>query len=68
MLPLMRSQWRAMQHRLGWAVVCDAPLRLVLEFGLLDDLEEPVGDWIFNTRFAAEHLAEMLNAMEAARR
>ena len=60
----MRTLWRAEKHRLGWAIVCDAPLGMVLEMGLPDELDDPVGDWIFNTRHAAEQLARLLNDME----
>ena len=62
----MKTRWRVATHRLGWAVVCDAPLGLVLEYGLMDELEDPVGDWIFNTPYGAVHLADALNDMEDA--
>ena len=60
----MRSRWRAERHRLGWAIVCDAPLGLVLEMGLSDELADPMDDWIFNTRPVAEQMAGLLNDME----
>lgn len=64
----MKSRWRAAQHRLGWAVVCDGPLGIAVEFGLYDELEQPIDDWIFNTRVAAEALAALVNEMEDERR
>lgn len=59
----MRSRWRAAPHRLGWAIVCDAPAGLVIEFGI-DELEDAEGDWIFGSRGSAQELADTLNAME----
>lgn len=64
----MKAKWRVQEHRLGWVVMCDGPLGIAIEFWLYDELEQPVDDWIFNTRVAAEALAALLNEMEDARR
>ena len=47
--------------------MCDAPLGVVVEYGLFDEFEELVSDWVFSTRFAAAHLAQTLNHLEDER-
>lgn len=60
----MKSRWRVAAHPRGWAVVCDAPIGLVVEFGVVLGDEGAVSSLVLISPQLSREFADKLNAME----